>query len=71
MLMVDSAASGVGERCRKIADGRNVVTYRARKPKRVARNRAVADMLSSMRRGDVDGVIDALRALGVDVVPLH
>jgi hypothetical protein len=71
MLMFDSAASGVGERCRNIADGRYVVTYHARKPKRLTHNRVVADMLSSMRRGDVDSVIDVLRALGVDIVLLH
>ena len=51
--------------------GQYVVIHRRFDTDRLARNRDEAAMLHSMCRGDIDGVIDALRALGVEIVRLH
>ena len=56
---------------RQVVGGQYVVSYGRIETDRLARNRDMAAMLHSMLRGDIDGVIDALRALGVEVVRLH
>jgi hypothetical protein len=58
---------------RQFVRGPYVVSYRKLETDRLARNRDIAAMamLHSMCRGDIDGVIDALMGLGVEVVRQH
>ena len=71
MRLFESSPAAVSERLRPLVDGRYIATDRGRKPDRLARRHGVAAMISSMRQGDVEGVVDALKTLGVDVTRLH
>lgn len=69
--MASSDLSAQDPEVRRFSGGQVIAICNAREPQRDARYRAAEAIMSAMRRGNVDKVIDVLRILGVDVVHQH